>query len=349
MNFFVTRVIGFLVIGGASWVMVAYDIAGANVSPEQILLSAAFGFGIFLISLTAMELTQSVVSRKNSTSRLLATTLARANTMRKLNSSSDVDRIRRKESLRELEAIMWKISGQSSGDRVADLRKKLVMAGYRSPNAVMTYAILKIVVPLLGVMFGYFFGSSFYGDDFTMMLIFVAAFGLGSSILVDKRLDSAVKARLNKVEIEFPVYLEILLICVRSGMTIDRALEQVNKELRSNSSDVEVLHDFEILSSELKILSDRIKPFENLDARLPSPSINAFTMMMVQSERYGTPISKAISELAEQVRRMALINAEKKAAKLPVLMLFPMIAFIILPLLMLIMGPAGIRIMDSLL
>lgn len=349
MNVFLARIIGFFVIGGAAWIMVSYDIAGSNVSPEQILLSTAFGFGIFLISLTAMELTQSAITKKSGTTRLMATTLARADTMRRLNSSSDVDRIRRKESIRELEAIMWKISGQSSGDRVADLRKKLMIAGYRSPNAVITYALLKIVVPLFGVMLGYFLGASFYGDDFTMMLVFIAALGLGSSILVDKRLDSAVKARLEKVEVEFPVYLEILLICVRSGMTIDRAIELVNKELQLNSSDVEILHDFEILASELKILSDRIKPFENLEARLPSPSVSSFTMMMVQSERYGTPISKAISELAEQVRKTTLVNAEKKAAKLPVIMLFPMMVFIILPLLVLIMGPAGIRIMDSLL
>ena len=346
MNFVTLRIAGISVIAIAALLISALGGEG-GLSPEEAVLGGAFGIAVFIGMLTIMEFGQTVVDN-TSKNRVVSATLRRAEAFRKMASETDKESARRDEGLKEIQAFFLRSKNKKNLDKIAEIRKKLMQAGYRTPNAITIYAIAKLAMPFLGIFIGYYIGNNMYPGDLTRIMLFVAVGGFFGSMAVDMQIKGKIKERLGKIEEEFPSYLELLLICVRSGMSIDRAVDQVNHEIALNGEKNIILNEFDLFSIDLKTLSDRIKAYDNLEKRAPTESLNAFCMMMVQSERYGTPIAKSMQDLASDVRRQTLIRAEQKAAKLPVVMLFPMVLFIVFPLLALIMTPAGIALVDTL-
>jgi tight adherence protein C len=140
----------------------------------------------------------------------------------------------------------------------------------------------------------------------------------------------------------WPDALDLMLICVESGMSLEAAFRKVAVEIGIQSPPL--AEEIVLTNAELSYLQERRKAFENLASRTGLDSVKAVTMALIQAERYGTPLGQALRVLAQESRDMRMAEAEKKAAALPPKLTVPMILFFLPVLFAVIMGPAMIQI-----
>jgi tight adherence protein C len=142
----------------------------------------------------------------------------------------------------------------------------------------------------------------------------------------------------------FPDTLDLLLICVESGMSIEAAIQKVSQEIGGAS--IELAEELTLLTAELSYLPERRMAYEGLSKRTNHPGIRSVTTAMIQAEKYGTPLGAALRVMAKENRDMRLAQAEKKAAQLPAKLTVPMILFFLPVLFIVILGPAIIKVQD---
>jgi tight adherence protein C len=142
----------------------------------------------------------------------------------------------------------------------------------------------------------------------------------------------------------FPDALDLLLICVESGMSIEAAFRKVSQEVGSQS--VSLAEEFMLTTAELSYLQDRRLAYENLAKRVDLEGVKAVCVALQQTERYGTPLGQTLRVMAQENRDMRMSEAEKKAAALPPKLTVPMILFFLPVLFVVILGPAAIRVMS---
>jgi tight adherence protein C len=142
----------------------------------------------------------------------------------------------------------------------------------------------------------------------------------------------------------FPDALDLLLICVESGMSIEAAISKVSQEVGGSS--IELAEELSLLVAELSYLPDRRLAYEGLAKRVNHPGIKSVCTAMIQAERYGTPLGGALRTMAQENRALRMSAAEKKAAALPAQLTVPMILFFLPVLFVVILGPAIIKIQD---
>jgi tight adherence protein C len=141
----------------------------------------------------------------------------------------------------------------------------------------------------------------------------------------------------------FPDALDLLLICVESGMSIEAAFRKVSQEVGSQS--IPLAEELTLTTAELSYLQDRKVAYDNLARRTDLDGVKAVCMALAQSERYGTPLGQTLRIMAQENRDMRMSEAEKKAAALPPKLTVPMILFFLPVLFIVILGPAAIRVM----
>jgi len=142
----------------------------------------------------------------------------------------------------------------------------------------------------------------------------------------------------------FPDSLDLLLICVESGMSIEAALIRVSEEIGSSS--MELAEELALLTAELSYLPERRMAYEGFSKRTNHEGIKGVCTAMIQAEKYGTPLGQALRVMAKENRELRMSAAEKKAAALPAQLTVPMIVFFLPVLFLIILGPASIKIMD---
>jgi tight adherence protein C len=143
----------------------------------------------------------------------------------------------------------------------------------------------------------------------------------------------------------FPDALDLLLICVESGMSIEAAIMKVGGEVGGSS--IELAEELSLLSAELSYLPERRMAYDGLAKRTNHPGIKAVVTAMIQAERYGTPLGNALRVMAKENRDLRLAAAEKKAAALPPKLTVPMIIFFLPVLFVVILGPALMKVQDT--
>ncbi len=151
------------------------------------------------------------------------------------------------------------------------------------------------------------------------------------------------KKRRGNIVGAFPDALDLLLICVEAGMSIEAALQKVSQEIGAAS--IELAEEMSLLVAELSYLPERRMAYEGLSRRVNSPGIKSVATAMIQAERYGTPLGSALRIMAKENRDLRLAAAEKKAASLPAKLTVPMILFLLPVLFVIIMAPAVMRTM----
>jgi tight adherence protein C len=156
-------------------------------------------------------------------------------------------------------------------------------------------------------------------------------------------LENRVQKRQQSIRQAFPDSLDMLLICVQSGMSVEAAFARVAKEASSQS--IELAEELSLTTAELSYLQDRRIAFENLGKRTGIPGVKAVATALIQAERYGTPVGQALRVMAKENRDMRFAEAEKKAAALPPKLTVPMIIFFLPVLFVVIMGPAVMQVM----
>src|SRR6185312_3635608 len=143
----------------------------------------------------------------------------------------------------------------------------------------------------------------------------------------------------------FPDALDLLLICVEAGMSIEAAIQKVSQEVGAAS--IELAEELSLLVAELSYLPERRMAYEGLSRRINHTGVKSVATPMIQAERYGTPLGSALRVMAKENRELRLAAAEKKAAALPPKLTVPMIVFLLPVLFVVILGPALMKVQDT--
>ena len=275
--------------------------------------------------------------------------------------ATERDRIRARErdrlskggkgSLRpEAKAFMSKIVDSFSASKWLGTDKakmQLAMAGFRGPSAETAFLFFRLVAPaaffLVTVVY------VFVLADLGLPLMIKLGLSIGAIYLGIKApeisLSNTISKRRKSLRRAFPDTLDLMLICVESGMSLEHACRKVSQEIGSQS--IAMAEELTLTTAELSYLSDRRLAFENFATRTALDSIKSLVTVLIQSERYGTPLGTALRVLAQESRDQRMMEAEKKAASLPPKLTVPMIIFF-LPVLFVIIGtPAAIQVANS--
>ena len=224
---------------------------------------------------------------------------------------------------------------------------KLAQAGFRGPKPVTTFYFFRFVMPFALAMMGllYFFGL--HAVNWPAQLRFIACFVLFTAgyYAPNVYVKNVAGKRLKSIMAVFPDALDLLLICVESGMSIEAAIQKVGVEVGSSS--IELAEEMSLLSAELSYLPERRQAFDGLARRTNHPGIKSVTTAMTQAERYGTPLGGALRVMAKENREMRIAAAEKTAAQLPAKLTVPMIVFFLPVIFIVILGPAIIKVQDT--
>lgn len=225
-------------------------------------------------------------------------------------------------------------------------REMLRQAGLRSESHLVTYLAAKLISPIVLATAAYLYSSTLLaGRVQPSMFVAIAALaviaGLYFPALIVRNL---ILRRQQSIIGAWSDALDLLLICVESGMAIEPALQRVSREIGAVS--VPLAEELTLTVAELSYLQDRRKAFENLGKRTGLPIVKSVVTSLVQSERYGTPMGTALRVLAQENRDARMSAAERKAAALPPRLTVPMILFFLPVIFVVILGPAAISIMD---
>ena len=226
-----------------------------------------------------------------------------------------------------------------------EARQLLVQAGYRGQAPYVTYLFFRMTMPVVMLLGSLFYIFVVLNLDYPPMLkiamcIGCAYLGMHSPNLY---LKNKITRRQTSIKRAFPDALDLLLICVESGMSIEAAFRKVSEEVGTQS--VALAEEFTLTTAELSYLPDRRQAYENLAQRTGLEGVKAVCLALQQSERYGTPLATTLRVLAQENRDMRMAEAEKKAAGLPPKLTVPMIVFFLPVLFVVILGPAAIRVM----
>ena len=226
-----------------------------------------------------------------------------------------------------------------------EARLKLVQAGYRGQAPYITYLFFRMVTPAASALFAAVY--LFVVLDFQQpamvklgMCIAAAYIGMHAPLMF---LKNRIARRQLSIRRAFPDTLDLLLICVESGMSIETAFKKVSDEVGAQS--VALAEELTLTTAELSYLPDRRQAYENLAKRTDLDGVKSVCMALQQAERYGTPLANMLRVMAQENRDMRMAEAEKKAAGLPPKLTVPMILFFLPVLFIVILGPAAIKIM----
>lgn len=223
---------------------------------------------------------------------------------------------------------------------------KMAQAGYRGPKPITRYYFFRLILPFVFGALGAFYlyvidpielagNMKLVGVTGMFVLGYYApAIYVGNQIT--KRKESIVQA--------FPDALDLLLICVESGMSVEAAIQKVSGEIGGRS--LELAEEMTLLGAELSYLPERRMAYEGLAKRVDYAGVKSVTTAMIQAEKYGTPLGSALRVMAKENRDMRLMAAEKKAAALPAKLTVPMIIFLLPVLFVVILGPAILKVTD---
>jgi tight adherence protein C len=224
-------------------------------------------------------------------------------------------------------------------------RLKLMQAGYRGQAPYITFLFFRLISPLvmLAATAFYIFLVLKLNQPATLKLgICIAATYLGMHLPL-LFLKNRIARRQLSIKRAFPDALDLLLICVESGMSIEAAFKKVADQVGTQS--VALAEELTLTTAELSFLPERRQAYENLAKRTGLDSVKAICVALQQAERYGTPLANTLRVLAQESRDMRMAEAEKKAAALPPKLTVPMILFFLPVLFIVILGPAVIKVM----
>jgi tight adherence protein C len=218
-------------------------------------------------------------------------------------------------------------------------------AGFRGQNPLMMFLFLRFVLPFVALIGAvvYIFGLGKMAEHSLMMKMFVCVLvAYGGFYAPNMYISNRGQKRKQGIQRAWPDALDLMLICVESGMSVEAAFKKVSDEIGTASADL--AEELVLTNAELSFLQERKQAYENLSNRTGLDSVKSVMQALTQAEKYGTPVATALRVLSAESRDMRLNEAEKKAAALPPKLTVPMILFFLPVLFVVILGPAGIGI-----
>ena len=317
------------------------DIAAIVASPQSLIAI----FTAIAVFATIVSITLPFLRRDELASRMKTAALER-------------DKIRARERARLATQKTASLRQEAGGSIAAfaeklNLRKVLAdektfvnlkIAGYRKQSHIYVFLFFRVVLPLFMLLAAaiYVFGISNLQHTFMTKMLIVLSIGFAGFYAPNMYISNKISKRQLSIRRAWPDSLDLLLICVESGMSIEAALNKVALEIGSQS--VPLAEEFVLTTAELSYLQERRDAYQNLADRTGLDGVKSVCMALIQAERYGTPLGTALRVLSRENRDMRMAEAEKKAASLPPKLTVPMIIFFLPVLFAVIMGPAAIQI-----
>ncbi|HEY0919924.1 type II secretion system F family protein [Devosia sp.] len=220
----------------------------------------------------------------------------------------------------------------------------LARAGYRGQGPLTTYLFLRFATPiaLFFVAFGYLSLTVFAGKPLYLNALYALMIGLVGAYLPVLVLKNKTLKRQASVRRAWPDTLDLMLLCVESGMSVENAFRRVAREIGAQSP--ELAEELTLTNAELAFLEDRTRAYDNLGKRTGLDNVKSVMTALIQADRYGTSVGQALRVMAEEGREQRMMEAEKKAASLPPKLTVPLIIFFLPVLFIVIISPAIIRI-----
>ncbi|MGE0282061.1 MAG: type II secretion system F family protein [Rhizobiaceae bacterium] len=321
------------------------ELVMKTLTDPKFLMGLLVAVAVFATLLSALP----ALGGNSLKSRMKSVALERDELRAKQRARLVADAERRRGGLREEQSL-----GMKNIVERLDLRRaladentlaKLRMAGFRGQNPLTRFLFFRLVLPFvfLGLALVYVFVLGNFADKPVLVRGFIcvaAAYaGFYAPILY---VNNRAAKRKHSIQRAFPDALDLMLICVESGMSVEVAFRRVAEEIGAQS--VPLAEEFVLTNAELSFLQERRQAYENLALRTGLESVKSVTQALIQAERYGTPVAHALRVLASESRDQRMNEAEKKAAALPPKLTVPMILFFLPVLFMVILGPAGIQI-----
>jgi tight adherence protein C len=226
-----------------------------------------------------------------------------------------------------------------------DLKRRLIQGGYRTTSAPVTFTFVRLAMPIALGLLAFFYSISLFPEWTYQGKGLAAVFGIALGYLLPTIfLTNAVQKRQKILMRALPDALDLMVICVESGMSIEAAFTKVSEEMTESAP--LMAEEMGLTAAELAYLGDRRGAYENLAERTGLPTFRSLTTTLLQSEKYGTPIATGLRVIAQENRDARLNAAEKKAAALPAQLTVPMIIFFLPVLFIVIAGPAGIQVAE---
>ena len=223
---------------------------------------------------------------------------------------------------------------------ISVVQQRLVRAGYRSDSAVHFFYGAKVVVPLLLCLLAFFTGAGNYSPFF----VYLTAVGLGF-LLPDFWLGNRIAARQARIRRALPDVLDLLVICIEAGLSLDQATARTAEEL--SLAQPAICDELGIVVLEQRAGCPRADALRHFAERTNVDSVRNLVSVLVQSEKFGTSIAKTLRVHSDTLRTQRRQKVEEQAAKTTVKLVFPLVFFIFPSLFLVTLGPAAITVMES--
>jgi tight adherence protein C len=218
------------------------------------------------------------------------------------------------------------------------LKERLAQAGIRGKSSMDAYFAAQYLVPIGGAALGTLFGSN--------LVLCVLAFGVAGYLAPDMWLNWMMGRRRKRIRRSIPDSLDLMVICVEAGLGLDQALLRIGQELAVSHPDI---HDeFVQVNREQRAGRPRLEAWQNLAERTEIDEFRSFVGMLTQTDKFGTPIAKALSRFSEEIRTKRKQAAEEAAAKTKIKIIFPLVLCIFPCIFIVLLAPAVLNIMSGL-
>ena len=229
------------------------------------------------------------------------------------------------------------------------VKLKLMQAGYRGKNSVRTYHFLQFVLGIGLLILGALYAilKSATGEpSLTHLILYVLGPGIVGYMLPKYWVTKRQQQRQEEITNGFPDSLDLMLVCVEAGQSLDQAILRVSKEMRAGYP--ALADEFEIVANEMKAGKDKTTVLRDMAERAGVTDVSSFVTVMIQSATFGTSISDALRVYAEEMRDKRVMRAEEAANKLPTKMTLATMMLTVPPLLIILIGPSIYEIAQTL-
>lgn len=226
------------------------------------------------------------------------------------------------------------------------LRLTFFHAGIRHPAAPVAFFAVKTVLPLVLALVAFLFVRTRPGTGPMLQLLYVTSAALVGTYIPNLLLHWRVRARQREIFENFPDAADLMLVCMEAGLGLDASLARVCDEMQLKS--VALAEELHLTLLELRAGSTREKSLHNLARRTGVEEVGTFATMLTQAERFGTSIGESLRVYSDDLRHKRQMRAEEEAAKVPTKMLFPLVVCIFPSIIMVVLGPAIIQLVRTL-
>jgi tight adherence protein C len=311
--------------------------------PQNLVLILAFA-GSFAIILA---ITLPFLQRDQRAARLKIVTRRREELSQQQRERVAQERAPRRQSQAHLN-LMKALLGRLNLENLTssrELKQQLAAAGWRNQSAVFNYVFARFGAALTLALIAFLFltFSDKFAQPVLIRLLISGVLAVAGFYLPRLMVKNGIQKRQAEMTSSFPDALDLLMICVESGLSIEAAFVRVTDEIAEQAAVLS--QELGHTSAELAFLGDRRQAYANFSDRTGLPAAKSLSTALIQSEKYGTPVGTALKILAQENRDDRMAKAEKKAGSLPAQLTVPMIIFFLPVLFIVIIGPAVIQMM----